>query len=73
MNCMVCVHKFCAYKVPVFSSFSMEELEEVFRLIKHRDIKKGEILLRDGEEVQTLFFQSPKRKWLVMLELQEKP
>lgn len=73
MNCMVCVHKFCAYKVSVFSSFSMEELEEVFRLIKHRDIKKGEILLRDGEEVQTLFFQSPKRKWLVMLELQEKP
>lgn len=55
MNCMVCVDKFCAYKVPVFSSFSLEELEEVFRCIKHRDVKKGEILLREGEDVQTLF------------------
>lgn len=53
-GCRICVDKFCAYKVPIFSSFSCEELEEVYELIQHREIKKGEILFQDGDIVTSL-------------------
>ncbi|WP_455717051.1 Crp/Fnr family transcriptional regulator [Anaerosporobacter sp.] len=53
-GCRICVDKFCAYKIPIFSSFSCEELEEVYKLIQHREIKKGEILFKDGEIVTSL-------------------
>ena len=53
-GCRICVDKFCAYKVPMFASFSCEELDEVYKLIKHRKIKKGEILFQDGEMVTSL-------------------
>lgn len=53
-GCRICVDKFCAYKVPIFSSFSCEELEEVYELIQHRKIKKGEVLFQDGDIVTSL-------------------
>jgi CRP/FNR family transcriptional regulator, anaerobic regulatory protein len=53
-GCRICVDKFCAYKVPIFSSFSCEELEEVYELIQHREIKKGEVLFQDGDIVTSL-------------------
>lgn len=61
MSCMICVDKFCAYKVPIFSSFSCEELEEVFKIVKHRDVKKGEVLLQEGDTVTSFFILNEGR------------
>jgi CRP/FNR family transcriptional regulator len=37
-------------KVPIFSSLSQEEVEKVSGLINHREYKKGEFLLHEGEK-----------------------
>ena len=50
-----CAKHLCVSKVPIFSSFSREELQQVYELIQHKTMKKGEFLIREGEAVCTLF------------------
>jgi CRP/FNR family transcriptional regulator, anaerobic regulatory protein len=61
MSCRECSNKFCTNKVLIFSSFSCEELENIYQLIDHRKLKKGEILLQDGEEMRNLFILNEGR------------
>lgn len=61
MSCQECSRKNCTEKVFIFSSLSNKELREIFSLIEHQTIKKGELLLRDGEDVRTLIILNEGR------------
>ncbi len=52
--CGHCANELCLHKVPIFSSLSQEELEKIADLISHREYKKGEMLLFDGEKSEAI-------------------
>jgi CRP/FNR family transcriptional regulator len=54
-NCGKCTHKFCASKVPIFSTLSQEELSEINSLKINKEYKKGEILFFEGDQMESLF------------------
>ncbi len=54
-NCGKCTHKFCASKVPIFSTLSQEELAELNSLKINKDYKKGEILFFEGDQMESLY------------------
>ena len=47
--CGSCQHKLCAGRVSLFTSLDNEQLLQVMKLIIHKEYKKGEILLFEGE------------------------
>lgn len=49
-HCGFCHNELCVRKVPIFSSLSQEEVEKIPELINHREFKKGEFLLHEGEK-----------------------
>jgi len=49
-HCKHCQGEPCIYKVPIFSSLNHEELMNIAELIKHRQYKKGEIIIHEGEK-----------------------
>lgn len=54
-SCQNCKQRLCASKVPIFSSLSQEELEEIVALTGHRDYAKGEMIFLEGEKSTTLY------------------
>jgi CRP/FNR family transcriptional regulator len=42
------------HKVPIFSNLSKEELHKIADLITHRDYRKGEVILHDGEKTDSI-------------------
>ena len=48
-SCNSCQHKLCAGRVSLFTSLDTEQLMQVMKLIVHKEYKKGEILLYEGE------------------------
>lgn len=55
MSCTRCVDKFCTYKVPIFKHFNCQEVEELLKVIEHKEYKKGDILFNEGELADTLY------------------
>lgn len=49
-HCGHCNNEICIRKVPIFSSLNPDEVEKVANLITHKEYKKGEIILHDGEK-----------------------
>ncbi|MGF7144617.1 CRP/FNR family transcriptional regulator [Anaerotaenia torta] len=44
----------CIKKVPIFSSLSNDEVETISGLINHREYRKGELLMHDGERSENI-------------------
>nr|WP_307991540.1 Crp/Fnr family transcriptional regulator [uncultured Niameybacter sp.] len=61
MACHVCVGKFCAYKIPILSHLDCDELEEVLKLLEHKEYAKGEILFQEGDVAKTLYILNEGR------------
>jgi len=53
-NCLKCQHKLCARRVPIFSTLGEDELGEVSGLIVRKQYEKGELILVDGAECDSL-------------------
>lgn len=53
-SCAKCRHKLCAKRVPIFSSFSEEELGRVVSLIIRKQYKKGEVITMEGSQIDTM-------------------
>jgi len=53
-NCGHCTHDLCMHRVPIFSSLNNEELSRIAELIHHRDYKKGEIIVSEGEKTESI-------------------
>ncbi|HAX72756.1 MAG TPA: Crp/Fnr family transcriptional regulator [Firmicutes bacterium] len=55
MSCTRCQDKFCTYKVPIFKNFNCSEVDELLKVIEHKQYKKGEILFNEGDLANTLY------------------
>lgn len=53
-SCDSCHHKLCAKRVSLFSSLNNQHLLKVISLIIHKTYKKGEILVLEGESMDSL-------------------
>lgn len=53
-NCAGCRDKFCIHKVPIFSTLDKTELNKIRALIHHRDYKKGDTLIFEGDEIDSI-------------------
>ncbi|MCX7773795.1 MAG: Crp/Fnr family transcriptional regulator [Clostridia bacterium] len=53
-DCGICEHKLCAERVTIFSSLDNQELSKVVSLIMHREYHKGEIVVFEGEALDSL-------------------
>ncbi len=53
-SCDSCQHKLCAGRVSIFTSLNREQLLKVIKLIKHKEYRKGELLLFEGEVINDL-------------------
>jgi len=53
-NCIRCQDKLCMHKVQILSSLDQEDLVKISELISHQTYKKGEILLLDGDKLESI-------------------
>lgn len=53
-NCMRCQDKLCMHKVPILASLDQKDLIKISDLITHREYKKGEIILLDGDKSEAI-------------------
>lgn len=53
-NCTGCGDKLCMHKVPILSSLDKEYLEKIMELIHHREYKKGETLIFEGDTMDSV-------------------
>lgn len=53
-NCENCQNKHCAHNVPILSSLDTEEIKKVVGLIVRRQYSKGEIIVLEGSELESL-------------------
>ncbi|NLK27513.1 MAG: Crp/Fnr family transcriptional regulator [Clostridiales bacterium] len=53
-QCGHCTHDLCMHRVPIFSTLNQEEIEKIANLIHHREYKKGEILVSEGEKSESI-------------------
>ena len=49
-NCAKCKDRLCIHKVPIFSSLDSEDLRKIMGLISHSEYKKGETIVFEQEE-----------------------
>ncbi|WP_445487837.1 Crp/Fnr family transcriptional regulator [Niallia sp. 03133] len=45
----------CAKRVPIFHALSEEEINKITKMVTHKQYKKGQLLLNEGEKSDTLF------------------
>lgn len=53
-SCLICRHKLCARRVPIFSALGEDELHRVSELIVRKQYAKGELILVDGSDFDSL-------------------
>jgi CRP/FNR family transcriptional regulator len=53
-QCGHCQNDLCIRKVPIFSSLNRGDLERIADLISHKEFKKGEMILREGEKSEAI-------------------
>jgi len=54
-TCDSCHNKLCAKQISIFSSLDSQQLTKVADLIIHKGYKKGELLIFEGERMNSLF------------------
>ncbi|ERJ12125.1 Crp/Fnr family transcriptional regulator [Haloplasma contractile] len=52
--CEQCMHQLCTKKVPIFSTLTSDELNQITKLIIRKHYKKGELLIHDGTKLENL-------------------
>lgn len=52
--CHSCHHKICAKQVNIFSSLDAVQISKVIELIIHKEYKKGEALILEGDPIDSL-------------------
>lgn len=52
--CTRCKDNLCMHKVPILSSLDKEDLEKIMGLIYHREYKKGETILFEGDAMDSV-------------------
>ena len=57
-QCGYCKNDICIRKVPIFSSLNREEIINIANLITHKEYKKGEMILFDGEKSEAIIIIS---------------
>ncbi|MDF2557892.1 MAG: cAMP-binding protein [Bacillales bacterium] len=55
LSCSKCSH-FCAGKVPIFQSLTEKDLDLISSLIRKRRFQKGQVLIREGDKSDALYF-----------------
>jgi CRP/FNR family transcriptional regulator len=53
-QCGHCPNDLCIRKVPIFSTLNREDLENIAELISHKEYKKGELIIREGEKSEAI-------------------
>lgn len=53
-SCEACNHGICAQRVSIFSSLDEKQLIKITDLITHKEYKKGELLVMEGEAMDSL-------------------
>ena len=53
-HCGHCNNELCIRKVPIFSSLNQEEVQKIAEIISHREYKKGERILTDGDKLESI-------------------
>ncbi len=53
-HCNRCMDRLCMHKVPILSSLNKDDLEKIADLITHHIFKKGEILFREGDRMDSI-------------------
>ena len=53
-HCNRCKDKLCMHKVPILASLDKEDMEKIADLITHHIFKKGEILYREGDRMDSI-------------------
>lgn len=53
-SCHSCHHKLCAQRVSIFSTLDSQQLLKITDLIIHKEYKKGELLIMEGEAMDSL-------------------
>lgn len=53
-NCGCHHHDLCVHRVPIFSNLSDDELIRIASIVIHKEYKKGEIILREGERPESV-------------------
>ncbi len=53
-HCNRCKDRLCIHKVPILSSLNKDDLEKIADLITHHSFKKGEILFREGDRMDSI-------------------
>lgn len=53
-SCKACNHGICAQRVSIFSSLDEKQLIKITDLITHKEYKKGELLVMEGEAMDSL-------------------
>lgn len=60
-GCSNCQKKLCAGKVPMFENLDYDELVAISNKIKHKSFEKGELIFREGNISDVLYFVSTGR------------
>lgn len=55
MSCNRCDLKFCTYKIPIFKNLDCDEVDEIFKIVEHKEYLKGEILFNEDDIVDSLY------------------
>lgn len=55
-GCSNCQKKLCASKVPMFENLECDELVAIVNKIKHKSFEKGELIFREGNTSDVLYF-----------------
>ncbi|CRZ34200.1 CRP/FNR family transcriptional regulator [Herbinix hemicellulosilytica] len=53
-NCPGCNDKLCLHKVPIFSSLDHDELVKIRPMIHHREYKKGDTIIFEGDIIDSI-------------------
>lgn len=60
-GCSNCQKKLCASKVPMFENLDCDELVAIVNKIKHKSFEKGELIFREGNISDVLYFVNTGR------------
>lgn len=57
-HCKQCLNKLCIHKVPIFAPLNYDDLIKISKGIKHRELKKGEVLFHIGDKVDSIIIMN---------------
>ncbi|NLZ82341.1 MAG: Crp/Fnr family transcriptional regulator [Clostridiales bacterium] len=57
-DCGRCKHDICMHRVPIFSALDEKEISNIADLINHRDYKKGELVVNEGDSMDSIIIMN---------------